>query len=164
MSNCSIEVCPQESLSDEPLTSIRIKGLSANTEATVTASTVDESGLSWMSSGLFKSNDMGEIDLSNQAPLSGTFSEIDPSAMLWSMRPGGYKSAAVPLFSKNTISPLQIELSVKNKKEVLAQTTVSRLFVAPGSTVVREPVDKDGVVGTLFHPGDGEPHPVVICL
>ncbi|MEA3456184.1 MAG: acyl-CoA thioester hydrolase/BAAT C-terminal domain-containing protein [Campylobacterota bacterium] len=160
---CIIDIQPKESLADQALTTLRISNLTPNGEFTIRAKTEDEAGVSWVSRGVFKSDETGVIDLSAQIPLSGTFTISDPSAILWSMHPDEEVAGPVPKFEKKSVSPLSIEVSISRDKEVFAQTTIERVF-SPTTGIVREPVDQGGVVGTLFYPENKGPHPVVICL
>ena len=161
---CKINIQPTESLADQPLTTLKIKCLTPNREVTIRARTRDEAGTSWMSWGTFKTDGSGSIDVSKQAPLTGTFSMPDPSAILWSMRPNGDMTIPVPMFKKNTVTPLSIEVSVEIDEETFAQTSIERIFNPQETEVIRIPVDQKGVTGTLFYPASPGPHPAVICL
>lgn len=160
--SCRIDVTPQKTMGDEPLKSVVVNGLSPDTEVTITASTVDDSGGVWKSFGTFRSDESGVIDLSLQAPFSGTFSEIDPSALLWAMRPDGNTEIPVPRFDKPNTTQLTVEVDVTVHGESCARTSIERIFCSDNT--VKEPINADGVIGTLYYPADGKPHPVVICL
>ena len=160
---CKIDIQPKESLADQPLTTLKISHLTPHSKFTIRAQTQDEAGTIWISWGVFESDASGSIDVSRQIPLSGTFSVPDPSAMLWSMHPDGNMADPVPKFEKSTVAPLSIVVSVERDAEVLAQTTIERIF-SPTTGIVREPVDQEGIIGTLFYPEDRCPHPAVICL
>lgn len=161
---CQIDIRPLESLADQPLTTVKISGLPPDHEAAVRAKAQDEEGVIWMSWGTFKSDESGSIDISKQAPLSGTFTKPDPSAILWSMRPGGDTTKTVPMFAKKTAAPLNIEVTVEINEEKFAKSTVKRIFSSQETRVIREPVDQEGVIGALFYPASKGPHPAVICL
>ena len=161
--NCKIEIQPKRSLADQPLTTLKISDLTPNNEFTIRAKTQDEAEVVWISWAVFKSDESGLIDVSKQIPLSGTFNVSDPSAFLWSMYPNGKREDPVPKFEKRTVAPLSITISIEKEKEILAETTIERIF-NPGTGIVREPVDQKGVIGTLFYPENKGPHPVVICL
>ncbi|GAI81694.1 unnamed protein product, partial [marine sediment metagenome] len=149
---CQIDIRPLESLADQPLTTVKISGLPPDHEAAVRAKAQDEEGVIWMSWGTFKSDESGSIDISKQAPLSGTFTKPDPSAILWSMRPGGDTTKTVPMFAKKTAAPLNIEVTVEINEEKFAKSTVKRIFSSQETRVIREPVDQEGVIGALFYP------------
>lgn len=160
---CRIDIQPRESMADQPLTTLKISNLPPHNTFTLRAKTKDEAGVNWISWGIFESDESGSIDISKQAPLSGTFETADPSAILWSMHPDGKMTDPTPKFEKNTVEPLSIEISVRADKEIFAETTIKRLF-HQAAEIVREPVDEKGVIGTLFYPKGKESYPVVICL
>jgi dienelactone hydrolase len=161
---CKIDIHPSESLADQPLTTLKISGLTPNREVTIRARTQDEEGTTWMSWGTFQSDESGSIDISKQAPLAGTFTIPDPSAILWSMRPDGDMTNPIPMFIKNTVTPLSVKISVEINKEMFAQTTIARIFSPQETEVIRETVNQDGLTGTLFYPASKGPHPAIICL
>ncbi|MBM9519863.1 acyl-CoA thioesterase/BAAT N-terminal domain-containing protein [Desulforhopalus vacuolatus] len=161
---CKIVIQPSESLADQPLMTFKICGLTPNHEVAIRARTQDEAGTTWMSWGTFQSDEAGSIDISKQAPLAGTFAIADPSAILWSMRPDGDTTNPVSMFEKKTVTPLSVKVSVEINEETVAQTTIVRIFSSKGTEVIREPVDQEGVTGTLFYPASKGPHPAVICL
>lgn len=160
---CKIDIQPKESLADQPLATLKISNLPPHSEFTMRAKTQDEAEITWISWGVFKSDGSGLIDISKQIPLSGTFTVSDPSAILWSMHPNGEMVDPVPKFEKRTVAPLTITISIEKDKEILAQTTIERIF-SQTKGIVREPVDHEGMIGTLFYPENKGPHPVVICL
>jgi len=162
--DCKIEIQPKKSLADQPLTTLKISNLPPHSEFTIRAKTQDEAEVIWISWGVFKSDESGLIDVSKQIPLSGTFAVSDPSAILWSMHPNGEMTDPVPRFEKRTVAPLSITISIEKEKEILAQTTVERIFNPATTGIVRESVDREGMIGTLFYPENKGPHPVVICL
>lgn len=161
---CQIDIRPQESLADGPMTAATVRGLAPGTKIILRARTRDEAGVDWASWGTFLSDQTGAIDVSKQAPSPGTFAVPDPSALLWSMRPAGDVDRPVPLFEKNTAAPLEIEVSAEADGTTLSRTTIRRIFSLPEGRVVREPIDRGGVTGALFLPAGKGPYPAIICL
>ena len=161
---CKIDIQPLTSLADQSLRSLTVSGLLPNREVTIRAESQDEAGINWMSWGTFQSDESGSIDTSKQTPLSGTFTKPDPSAILWSMRPDGDISKTVPVFAKDSVAPLSVKVTVEMNEETLAQTAIERTFILDEKEVIREPIDREGIAGTLFYPAQKGPHPAVICL
>ena len=161
---CRIDIQPVDSPADQPLTCVKISGLPANQNVEITAETVDDAGSVWLSRAVYTSSESGTVDLSEQTPESGTFSEKDPSAILWSMRPAGATGNPVPLFAKKTTAPLKVKVAVNVNRLQSAELTIKRYFISQKNDVIREEVNLDGLVGTLFYPDTEGPHPVVICL
>ncbi len=159
-----IEIQPVESLADQPLSTVIVTGLSPDEEVVLRASVQDEDGVAWMSWGVLRSDNSGSIDLSRQAPVSGTFRQKDPSAILWSMRPGGDLKKCVPMFVKTNVEPLSINVTVDINGNTVACKTIKRTYSSQKTGIIREPIDQNGVTGTLFRPDGEGPFPVVICL
>ena len=162
--SCRIDIKPLRSRADQPIDVLKISGLKPGGEVTVQAETRDEGGRSWISRGILDGDETGTIDLSRQAPKSGTFKAADPSAILWSLRPEGNPDIPVPLFKKKTVAPLSIKISVVGEGKTLAEKNIERVFGSPDREIIREPVAREGVTGILFYPAGGERCPVVICL
>ena len=162
--SCRIDVRPLTAVLDQPLT-VRISGLAPEQEITVRSQTKDEKGTPWQAFGTFIADTHGVVDLSKQAPQSGTFTVTDPTALTWAMHPEGYDiDKPVPVFEKRKLEPLRFTITVEANGEDLAQMEFSRQLLPPGSDIIREPVVGRGLVGTLFYPAEVGPHPIVIHL
>ena len=162
--NCRIDIQPSRALLDQPLT-VRISGLAPEQEITVRSRTKDEKETPWQAFATFTADTHGVVDLSKQAPQSGTFTVTDPTALTWAMHPEGYDiDKPVPVFEKRKLEPLRFTITVEANGDDLAQMEFSRQLLPPGRDIIREPVVGCGLVGTLFHPAEVGPHPTVIHL
>ncbi len=154
----SIEVSKEKSLIDEEI-QVRVTKLYPNETLHIYAQTVDSSGMQWQSFSLFQANEQGEIDLSSQAPLKGSYLGIDPMGFLWSMRPSEPKKGSSFRMKKEGFS---IQLTAYRKKEKIASKAIVRLPKAP--EIKKISVRKNGLRGTLFLPSSKSPLPVIITL
>ncbi|GAA1308280.1 acyl-CoA thioesterase/bile acid-CoA:amino acid N-acyltransferase family protein [Saccharothrix xinjiangensis] len=120
---------------------IRVVGLDPDRVVTVRASAGDRAA-----EAEFRADERGVVDLTRHAPISGDYSGVDPMGLFWSMAPTGAepRDAAV------------VEVDGVGRAEV------GRLTVPEG--VKRTEVREDGLVGVLFEPVDGGPHPGVVVL
>ncbi|HEY4222508.1 MAG TPA: acyl-CoA thioesterase/BAAT N-terminal domain-containing protein, partial [Myxococcota bacterium] len=103
----------------------------------------------------FIAHDDGSIDLSRDAPVSGTWDGVDPEALLWSM-------SAEP----GVTPPAQLDLSVQVKVLVDGKDVVdgalARRFI--NQDLTQETVNSGRTVGELVvPPGDG-PFPAVLVF
>ena len=160
MASCRIDVSNQTASSDVPL-DISVKGCEPSKSVQLRLQGKDQAGADFESSGVFVADSKGVVDLKAQAPQSGTYSGIDPMGLFWSMNPVSKKTTR---FVGNDIGPLTFTLSVEASGEQLADTVIERLFWSPKGEIVRQPVAEEGLVGTLFYPSSGGPHPAVIAL
>ncbi len=137
------------SLIDE-LIGISIDNLTSDCNYTLRASQQDDNGVVWNSYGEFESDEHGVIDLCKRKPLSGSYDEIDPTGIFWSMVPDCEKEDAKPFNANSKLHPIETVLTLLKDTEVLVSKTISRLRVDPD--VKRIPVKENGLVGALFIP------------
>jgi dienelactone hydrolase len=135
-----ILVNPQSAPLDQPV-EIVVVGLKPGQPLTVQLSTGDRA-----SHASFEADDRGVVDLTRHAPIEGSYHGVDPMGLFWSLERTGGK-------------PSPMCLSVDGVGDRLLE----RLTVPEG--VERVEVRKNGLVGTLFAPGDdGGELPGVIVL
>jgi dienelactone hydrolase len=119
---------------------IRVVDLPPDQLVTLCASTGDQA-----SSAVFRADDRGVVDLTRHAPLSGSYSRIDPMGLFWSMTPtGGEPGETV----------VEVEGVGKVRLELLSRPDGLR----------RTEVGENGLVGVLYEPDDGGTHPGVLVL
>jgi dienelactone hydrolase len=157
--SCSIEVSHQKAPSDVAL-DIRVNGCEPGKAVQLRLRGKDQAGADFESSGIFVPDSEGVISLKGQAPQSGTYSGVDPMGLFWSMNPVSEKTTR---FVGNDIGSLTFTLSMVASGQQLASTVIERLFWSLEGDIIRQPVE-EGLVGTLFYPSHGEPHPAVIVL
>ncbi|MGW4208431.1 acyl-CoA thioester hydrolase/BAAT C-terminal domain-containing protein [Lentzea sp. NPDC004789] len=135
-----ILVNPQSAPLDRPV-DVVIVGLKPGQPLTVQLSTGDRA-----SHASFEADDRGVVDLTRHAPLEGSYRGVDPMGLFWSLERTGGK-------------PSPMCLSVDG----VGDRVLERLTVPEG--VERVEVRENGLVGTLFAPGDdGGELPGVIVL
>src|SRR5713226_2729549 len=78
-----IEADPLDSLIDCP-TTLRVRGC-ANAQRVTIRAIAGDTYWRWASCGTFVADANGVVDIGNQAPISGTYSGIDPMGLFWSM-------------------------------------------------------------------------------
>ena len=99
-----ITVTPANALMDQRL-GIVIEGLRANVPVVVSATSRAQDGLIWRSSATWRSDARGRINLSTQAPLSGSYRGADAMGLFWSMLPDeGSKTANHAFFTVSDFS------------------------------------------------------------
>jgi dienelactone hydrolase len=155
-----INVEPKRSLVDEPI-SITLSGLEAGQPVTLRASQTDDLGRAWRAHASFTANARGDVDVAEQAPLSGTYADTDAMGLIWSMSLAADEPNQAPFFRKQP-TPLPIEFVAEVDDTPVARVAVERLYVADG--VERSVVREEGLAGTLFVPPGAGPHPIVITL
>ncbi|KAM9386126.1 acyl-coenzyme A thioesterase 1-like isoform 1-T2 [Pholidichthys leucotaenia] len=140
-------------LFDEPI-QVKVAGLRSKQMVTLRARSTDERGVEFRSSATYRANGNGEIDLSRDPSLSGSFVGVQPVGLLWSLR----AEALHKYFFKNqSLNPHVVKFSVHEEDDegrMLAEETNERLLLGDG--VSRVPVKEGNIRGVLFiPPGEG---------
>ena len=153
-----IEASPVNALYDEPV-SIRLDGFPAVTKVVVRASADDDLGRRWSSHAEFFTDADGELDLTLQAPIEGSYRVADATGLLWSMTLDSTIKERSP-FIKTSCDPVTVKLGAEIDRRPVASAELSRRFAAEG--VVRSDINDDGLVATMFHHEDGARPGVII--
>lgn len=151
-----IVIEPARALIDE-VVDIRLTGFQPGERVTIQArmrASIDSIYESW---GTFIVNEDGEVDLSEQQPVAGTYATVNPMGLFWSMEKR--KEIEVDYSPSRTIS---INFSVKVDNHIATSTTMERLYISPDVTII--PVQEKGLVGTLYLAPGEHPQPAVIVL
>jgi dienelactone hydrolase len=154
-----IEVSPQATLVDEPVR-IRLTGLIPGEAVTIRAATQDGALKPWASHATFIADAQGCVDASSDKPVQGTYDEVDPVGLFWSMSAVDAKRPI--FFTKTKATPLTITLTAVIRDSAVASCDLVRKFAAPGVTMTS--LQEQGLIGTLCLPAEPGPHPAVIVL
>jgi dienelactone hydrolase len=122
-----VTVAPSRAQLDAPV-SIRVDGLHAGQRATLTATAVDASRVTWFSRTTFVASAAGVVD-TRQRPVSGSYDDVDPIGPIDRMKPTN-KGADEVVF----ISPqegYEVTLSVTVAGHQVAQTVIERSDALP---------------------------------
>ncbi|XP_041658722.1 acyl-coenzyme A thioesterase 1-like [Cheilinus undulatus] len=147
-------------LFDEPV-QVKVAGLKSREVVTMRAKTTDERGMVFSSSATYSADENGEIDLSKDPSLSGSYTGVEPMGLLWSMTP---ETLHKRFIKTNALNPHVVKFSVHEDEEgrMLAEETNERLLIGDG--VSRIPVKEGDIRGVLFiPPGEGS-FPAVLDL
>jgi dienelactone hydrolase len=148
------------SLADEAV-AIRVSGVKAGGCLRFQLKSTDAAGVDWQSEADFVANDQGVIDLSDMAPIAGSYQTIDAMGLFWSMRPKSQEMMK-GLYSIKGIAALSFQLSVyQGLQEVFVQT-IDRCFARADITV--QEIQTEQVTGILFLPAGEGPFPAVAMV
>lgn len=154
----SIDIAPQPARFDEIVT-IRLCGLQPGQTLILRASMQDERARTWTSSATFIADEQGNVNLAEDAPISGSYSGVDPMGLFWSTTTQQSKRG---VFLKRGSEPLCIELTAEIDGAEIASTTVQRDIIAPG--IERIPLREHGLVGVFFRPSTTSQRPAVLVF
>ena len=154
-SGCSFEV-PLSSLADEPIR-ITLRGLEAGQSVVLRLLRANGPGQAYEAFAAFHADEHGCVDLTAATPVYGTYEGIDGMGLFWSM----YE---VQIPAPLPMSPLAhtFRLSAEIQHNVVAEVQIKRCFAS--ESVKYSSLNEQGLRGTLFTPGDGVPHPTLVCF
>jgi len=150
-----IVVDQPDALIDQPI-AIALRDFTPRRPVSVTATMTYADAVRWQSRATFVSDDGGQVDITRQAPVSGTYEGVAPMGLFWSM------GEARPAPPGAIMLPVPIRLEAEGADGRRVEITIVRRIAGPG--VKRHVIRIDGVVGTLFLPPGPGPHPAVMVV
>lgn len=151
-----LHISPPISLVDEPL-EIFIRGAAPGTQLTLQAR-LPAKGL--VSRAVFQADETGIINLSQQAPLSGSYDWIDPMGLVWTLAPEG--QTETPRLPAPSIEPFKLEFTLLQGGQVLQTQTITRRWLGEG--VTRQELHAGDLRGVVCCPPGEGPFPAVIIV
>ena len=149
---------PVIALVTDPLT-IRATGFAPNQKVGIRATTRNHDGVLWESAAVFEADANGIVDLTQQAPLSGSYEGVAPMGLFWSMRPTNTDGSTV--FYTVTAS-YEVQLMLEAESETLVEMTVQRRKAA--RDIVRQEIDDGNIVGVFYSPSGAEESPAILVI
>lgn len=151
---------PSDALNDEPI-SVHIEGLAPGQQVTISAMLRNEdASIRWTGEIVAQAGDAGAVDLSTQAPLSGSYTTADSNGLLWSLTPEA--GSAGGRTASDGLNPLTLELTASIDGAVVARASATRRSIDP-AVIVRQ-IREDGLFVNLFLPAGEAPFPTVVVL
>jgi dienelactone hydrolase len=151
-------VFPDHILVDESAT-IRVSGLQPNERVSIRAELVDGAGQRWASEADFIGDPQGAIDLSKQAPVKGSYHEVSPLGLVWSMKPPEKDVASYVSPTDFAPQTIQFHLIRRYQPQVAAQLEQRAL-----AEHIRRIKLEGKLHGVLFLPAASERIPAALVL
>jgi dienelactone hydrolase len=160
-----LEVTPNPAFVDEEVR-ICVRGLRPRSRVTIRAVAHDDEGRPWHSHAEFQADETGRINTEEDPARGGDYRGVSPMGVFWSMRSREARENGRGLFVKKDERENTMEIVVETAGRKVAQTSLVRRFIAPGTKLRELAVgeDKRGSVGRLFLPPGRGPHPAVMVL
>src|SRR5437870_272538 len=122
-----IEIQPPEALVDASV-SIQLRGFAAGQQITLYARMANYLGCTWESHATFIADAQGGVDVSTQRPVHGTYEQLDPMGLFWSMVPPA--DAELQGISAASVAPLRVRFEAEVDGAVVASAEAERRFIA----------------------------------
>ncbi|KAK3596947.1 hypothetical protein CHS0354_002514 [Potamilus streckersoni] len=158
-----LHVTPEVGLIDE-IIHIQVTGLKPYQNVTIEAS-VAENNARFVSWATYKADKKGEIYLSRDPALSGTYSGIEPMGLFWSMKS---QTEGKRMIKKRADTARIVKIKAKPNSETSGtecpclEKTIERWYKS--INVQRIPVKEGKLRGTVFIPEGKGPFPAVIDM
>lgn len=157
MTRPTLTVTPADALIDVPR-HIVVDQLRPGASVEITTLT-QRAGAPWQSRATYQADAQGRVDLSRDAPVSGSYSGVAAMGLIWSQAPLDSKNRDA--FNQPANAPLVTQLRMTSGDTTLDAELIQRL-AAEG--VTRQDIRENGLVGTLYLPPGPGPHPAVMIL
>lgn len=157
-----IAVHPSLTTTVDQKVDITVSNLSPEQHITLRARTIDDSKTVFESFAHYKADENGEVLVSSEPSLGGSYTGVEPMGLFWSMKPVTTPDRDDLLRKRVVTTPLKVTLDVYGghdqreleERDKMASVTLLRSYMGPG--VTRCFIEENGFYGTLFiPPGDG---------
>ncbi len=154
---------PSVALYGEPF-SWTVTGLGPGERFTVKAASKDARAILWESEAVFEADASGAVDISRQAPVTGSYAGADIFGLLWSMKPANSDPKKPIAYRNDGVNGWTVDLTATDSAGTAATARFRCVYQKPGEALVRVPLEQDGLRGFLYYPAEGGPFPGVIIL
>ena len=160
-----IAVHPSLTTTVDQKVDITVSNLSPEQHVTLRARTIDDSKISFESFARYKADKNGEVLVSSQPSLGGSYTGVETMGLFWSMKPVTTGDRDDLLRKRDVTTPLKVTLDVYaghdqrelEERDNMASVTLLRSYMGPG--VTRCFIEENGFYGTLFLPPGNGPFP-----
>ncbi|MFC7618884.1 acyl-CoA thioesterase/bile acid-CoA:amino acid N-acyltransferase family protein [Microlunatus sp. GCM10028923] len=157
-----IEVGPATARADQPVT-IRISGLRAGAEVQLAVRSTDADKITWESTGTYTAGRDGVVDPAVLAPTAGTYTDVDPMGLLWSMQP--VPASAEPVRYAWPAGPATFTITASLDGRAAAARDVTRTLYSGGRERQPLDLDRDGFIGSYRPAAEStERRPAVLLI
>ena len=158
----TIHVQPESALADE-MVKIQVVGLEPGQTITLTASVRDDVGRKWESYAAFTAGAEGLVDLTTQAPITGTYDAVDPMGLLWSMVPD-IPGSEYPYFANWETHLVVVTIVAEIEEHEIGPAYLRRIRLPEAIDRTTLSANEHGLVGDFFAPSGPGPYPTLLVL
>jgi dienelactone hydrolase len=138
---------------------IRASGLEPDEHITIKAELTDAASQSWSSQAEFVADAQGNVDLSRQAPVKGSYSEASAMGLVWSMMPA--EKRVVAYRGPHSDSSQMIGFSLLRKNQPVSEAQLEQHLIGDGLRQINVQGELQGI---LFLPKTSERRPGVLVV
>ncbi|KAM7395138.1 hypothetical protein PAMA_006745 [Pampus argenteus] len=160
-SQIRLKILPSVRCLFDKLVQVKVEGLAPYKLVELRSKLVDDKGVVFKASALYKADETGQVDVCRAPSLGGSYTGVEPMGLLWAMAPETPHSK----FKKNNVltpTLVEIEALSGDTGELLAFETNERGYMTEG--MKRIPVQEGRIRGVLFIPPGKGPFPGIVDL
>lgn len=160
-SQIRLKILPSVRCLFDKMVQVKVEGLAPYKQVQLRSKLVDDRGVIFKASALYKADETGQVDVCRAPSLGGSYTGVEPMGLFWSMAP---ETPHSKFLKKNVVSPtlVDIEALCGETGEVLASETNERGYMTEGMR--RIPVQEGRIRGVLFVPPGKGPFPGIVDL
>ncbi|KAM7367681.1 hypothetical protein PAMP_013965 [Pampus punctatissimus] len=160
-SQIRLKILPSVRCLFDKLVQVKVEGLAPYKLVELRSKLVDDKGVVFKASALYKADETGQVDVCRAPSLGGSYTGVEPMGLLWAMAPETLHSK---LKKKNVLIPTLVEIEALSGDtgELLASETNERRYMTEG--MKRIPVQEGRIRGVLFIPPGKGPFPGIVDL
>lgn len=160
-SQIRLKIFPSVHCLFDKMVQVKVEGLAPYKQVQLRSKLVDDRGVIFKASALYKADETGQVDVCRTPSLGGSYTGVEPMGLFWSMAP---ETPHSKFLKKNVVSPtlVDIEALCGETGEVLASETNERGYMTEGMR--RIPVQEGRIRGVLFVPPGKGPFPGIVDL
>ena len=148
-SQVRLKILPSVRCLFDKLVQVKVEGLAPFKPVELRSRLVDDRGVIFKASALYRADETGQVDVCRAPSLGGSYTGVEPMGLFWSMAP---ETPHSKLLKKNVLSPTLVELAALSGKtgELLVSESNERGYMTEG--MKRIPVREERIRGVLFIP------------
>ncbi|XP_058612549.1 acyl-coenzyme A thioesterase 1 [Onychostoma macrolepis] len=155
-SGVSIRLLPSYKCSFEDPVHTTVSGLKPQQRVDLRSKITDETGRVFQASAVYKADDSGQVDLSRDPSLGGSFTGVEPMGLFWALK----ADVDCKFIHTDVTRPALVDIEVVRDDKVVAKVTNERHCLT--DDVRRIPVKEGRIRGTLFMPPGKGPFPGIL--
>uniref|UniRef100_A0A8C9XI24 Acyl-CoA thioesterase 22 n=1 Tax=Sander lucioperca TaxID=283035 RepID=A0A8C9XI24_SANLU len=148
-SQIRLKILPSVRCLFDKMVQVKVEGLAPHKQVQLRSKLVDDRGVIFKASALYKADETGQVDVYRAPSLGGSYTGVEPMGLFWALAP---ETPHSKLLKKNVLSPTLVEIEALSGEtgEVLASETNERQYMTEG--MKRIPVQEGRIRGVLFVP------------
>lgn len=160
-SQIRLKILPSIRCLFDKMVQVKVEGLTPHKPVELRSKLVDDKGVTFKASALYKADETGQVDVCSTPSLGGSYTGVESMGLFWNLAPDAPHSK---LLKKDVLSPIRVDLEVLNGEtgELLASESNERGYMTEG--MKRIPLQEGRIRGVLFIPPGNGPFPGIIDL